>query len=141
MYRAGAPDFGTLAAAARAGNPDAIVAFNPGPSSRVYSLTPHEDFLGGEVREPMTSYPDFRRVEGGLFDTAQVHLVAPYGSSPEQVFAWTRRANLEAAAMTWSVPLRRSGLIAEEQMRSLGVLSRLLEQPAYVGPGPEPRRP
>jgi hypothetical protein len=52
MYRAGAPDFGTLAAAARTGNADAIVAFNPGPSNRVYSLTPHEDFLGGEVRDP-----------------------------------------------------------------------------------------
>jgi hypothetical protein len=79
-------------------------------------------------------------VEGGLFDTAQAHLVAPYGASPEQVFAWTRRANLQAAAMTWSVPLRRSGLIADEHVGSLAAMSRLLEQPMYVPPRPEPPR-
>src|SRR5215475_13635860 len=53
MYRSqDAPNFASFAAAARAGNPDAVVAFNPGVVYRMLSLTPYEDFTAGEIDKP-----------------------------------------------------------------------------------------
>src|SRR6476469_268527 len=53
MYRSpSAPNFTTLAAAARSGNPAAAIAFNPGVFYRQFSLTPEEDFVAGEVDYP-----------------------------------------------------------------------------------------
>jgi len=49
MYRSSEPpNFASFAAAARAGNPDSLVAFNPGVVPRILSLTPHEDYTAGE---------------------------------------------------------------------------------------------
>jgi hypothetical protein len=46
MYRCpDALNFASFAAAARAGNPNGVVAFNPGVYNRLRSLTPYEDYL------------------------------------------------------------------------------------------------
>jgi hypothetical protein len=47
-----APNFASFAGAGRAGNPRAIVAFNPGVFHRAQSLTPEEDYTSGEVLHP-----------------------------------------------------------------------------------------
>ena len=53
MYRSPEPpNFASFAAAARAGNPDAAVAFNPGVVYRMLSLSPYEDFTAGEIDKP-----------------------------------------------------------------------------------------
>jgi hypothetical protein len=53
MYRSTQPpNFESFAAAARAGNPDAVIAFNPGVVYRILSMTPHEDFTAGEIDKP-----------------------------------------------------------------------------------------
>jgi hypothetical protein len=53
MYRSVAsPNFSSSAAAARAGNPDSCVAFNPGVIYRILSMSPDEDFTAGEIDKP-----------------------------------------------------------------------------------------
>jgi hypothetical protein len=43
------PNFRTFAEAARAGNPDAALAFNPGQVPWLPSLSAHQDFTAGEI--------------------------------------------------------------------------------------------
>ena len=43
------PNFSSFAAALRAGDPDPIVAFNPGVRVPVVAHTKHEDYVAGEV--------------------------------------------------------------------------------------------
>jgi len=45
------PNFTSSGAAARAGNPDAIVGFNAGICARLLSLTPEEDYTAGEIND------------------------------------------------------------------------------------------
>src|SRR5262249_39592959 len=53
MYRsAEPPNFASFANAARAGNPNSIVAFNPGVVDRILSVTPFEDYSAGEINDP-----------------------------------------------------------------------------------------
>ncbi|HEX2999482.1 MAG TPA: hypothetical protein VHR86_04515, partial [Armatimonadota bacterium] len=50
MYRyPDAPNFRSFAEAMKAGNPDSIVAFNPGVKVPVISHTPYEDYTAGEI--------------------------------------------------------------------------------------------
>ena len=44
------PNFASLAAALKAGNPHAIVAFNPGVKIPVICYTKYEDYTAGEAR-------------------------------------------------------------------------------------------
>src|SRR5581483_6828775 len=74
MYRTPeAPNFESFAAAARAGNPGALVAFNPGVVYRTISISPYEDFTAGEIDLPDHWTP--KRVENGIIDGAQVHVL------------------------------------------------------------------
>ena len=50
-----APNFQSFAAAARAGNPNALIAFNRGVIDRVLSITPFEDYCAGEINEVQAS--------------------------------------------------------------------------------------
>ena len=139
-YRGAEPGFGSLAAAAREGNAEAAVAFNPGPANRLYSLTPHEDFTGGEVQDPEMAFPAFRRASEGSMDGARAHLVAVFRGVPETTFAWTRRVNAVGGAMTWRVDLGRDGRLPEDTRLALAALSRLLTQPMYEPPRRGPAR-
>lgn len=50
-YRhAEAPNFASFAAAARAGNPQLVVAFNPGV--KIEAQSEHEDYTAGEIDDP-----------------------------------------------------------------------------------------
>jgi hypothetical protein len=74
MYRSPeAPNFASFAAAARAGNPDAAVAFNPGVVYRMLSMTPYEDFTAGEIDKP--DQVTVRRAAGGRIDGTQIHML------------------------------------------------------------------
>src|SRR5439155_23230895 len=78
MYRADAPpNFTSFATAARAGNLEAIVAFNPGVVYRPLSLTPEEDFVAGELDQIALWAP--KRVVAGKADGAQLHVLSYLG--------------------------------------------------------------
>ena len=130
MYRpADPPNFASFAAAARAGNPQCAVAFNPGVVDRIISVTPHEDFTAGEINQ--LDRLMIRRASGGKVDGAQVHVLSYLGETwgkgmlrftDEQMLEWSRKAIRPGGAITWDVPVGRDGLI---DPAFLGPLTRL----------------
>ncbi len=144
MYRhPDEPNFASFAAAAKAGNPDSIVAFNPGVKVPVVCHTEHEDYTAGEIagdfpmlmdsqwgRDPKPDHywgmPVRRTVDG-----AQYHLLTfmgPYWCRglprfpDELVIGYTKHVNDCEGVISWDVPTSADGLIPEPfmaQFRSL----------------------
>jgi len=127
------PNFASFAAAARAGNPDSIIAFNPGVVPRILSVTPHEDYTAGEINDP--NRVEIRRAVDGKIDGTQVHILSYLGrtwgmGSPrfatEQVVRWSQRIRKQGGAITWDVPIQASGLIAQPFLDQLTVVGQTL---------------
>ncbi len=137
MYRTEeAPNFASLAAAARAGNPDSIVAFNPGVVPRILSLTPYEDYTAGEINDP--NRVEIRRAVEGKIDGTQVHILSYLGErwgtgSPrfatEQVVKWSQGIRKQGGAITWDVPIQPNGLIGQPFIDQLSAVGRALRRP------------
>lgn len=127
-----APNFQSEAAAARAGNPLAAVAFNRGVMDRPIALTPYADYTAGEINDLQTVRA--WRVEDGLVDGARVHLLSYLGQKwglgepryqdlNDVVIPQTRRLLELGGAVTWDTPVRTNGLIPDEflaQLRAIG---------------------
>jgi len=132
MYRSKeAPNFESFAAAARAGNPDSVVAFNPGVVPRIISVTPHEDYTAGEINDP--NKVKIQRAVDGKVDGAQVHILSFLGQrwgmgsprfSTEQVVGWSRRIAEAGGVITWDVPIQKSGLISQPFMDQLAAVGK-----------------
>jgi hypothetical protein len=132
MYRdAAPPNFSSFAAAARAGNLQRVVAFNPGVVDRVLSITPHEDYLAGEINDIETT--QLRRVEDGRVDGARVHKLSylgrTWGTGARRydhldmvVIPWTRKIVAAKGAVTWDVPVEPSGRIAAPFVQQLRMI-------------------
>ena len=109
MYRhSEAPNFASFAAAARAGNPDSIVAFNPGVLNPIINLAPEEDYSAGEINEP-----DKVVCAGRWVERAQFHMLSYLGPSwcqkpprfqPTKVADITRGITEKQGVVTWDVP-------------------------------------
>jgi hypothetical protein len=131
MYRGKeTPNFESFAAAARAGNPDAVLAFNPGVVNRTISISPHEDYIAGEISDPTRI--DIRRVYEGSVDGAQMHMLSYLGStwgkgpkrfSDEEALKFTRQVLDQNGVVTWDVPIQPGGLISDEFLQQLRNLS------------------
>ena len=135
MYRgAESPNFESFAAAARAGNPRSIVAFNPGVFSRVHSITPHEDYTAGEIND--VARIEIKRQANGRLDGAQIQILSflgeKWGTGDEPRFAtndvvrWSRDIWRYDGAFTWDVPIQSNGTIAEPfvaQLKAVGAAS------------------
>ncbi len=136
MYRTEeTPNFDSFAAAARAGNPEAIVAFNPGVVPRILSVTPYEDYTAGEINDP--NGIEIRRAVDGKIDGTQVHILSYLGEkwgmgsprfSTEQVVKWSRSIRKQGAAITWDVPIQPSGLIAQPFIEQLTAVGKALHE-------------
>lgn len=126
-YHDDPPNFASFAAAARAGNPQAIVAFNPGVLDPIITLSEHEDYTAGEINDP-----EKVKCPGPKVEHAQFHMLSYLGpwwcQSPprftdEQVIAITRGIVEKGGAVTWDVPIEKNGHIPEpflNQLRALG---------------------
>jgi alpha-L-fucosidase len=132
MYRSDkAPNFKSFAAAARAGNPNSIVAFNPGVVVPIMTLTPVEDYTAGEINEP-------EKVEcaGRWVGQAQFHMLSylgpNWGQGPprftdDKVIEFTRKITAKGGVVTWDVPIQANGLIPQafyDQLAALGKATR-----------------
>jgi hypothetical protein len=134
MYRApDTPNFASLAAAARAGNPASVVAFNPGVVPRILSVTPHEDYTAGEISDPATL--SIRRAHEGRIDGKQIHVLSYLGRtwglgaprfSTEQVVDWSRDVRKEGGVVTWDVPVEPAGRLKEPFLEQLGAVGSAL---------------
>ncbi len=137
MYRSmEPPNFASFAAAARAGNPDSIVAFNPGVVPRILSLTPHEDYTAGEIND--LDRVEIRRVVDGKIDGVQVHILSYLGQrwgmgsprfSKEQVITWSRKIRNYGGVITWDVPIQPNGLISQPFIDQLTAVGQAFGQP------------
>ena len=109
MYRKpDAPNFESLVAAARAGNPDSIVTFNPGRFPRLKSITLHEDYIAGEVNN--LDLLSFRYHHKGMIDEKQIHVLSFLGSfwgqgdprfTDEEVVRHSLKVTEVGGAITW----------------------------------------
>ena len=129
MYRhPDAPNFASFAAAARAGNPASIVAFNPGVLNPIITLTPEEDYTAGEINEP-----DKVVCNGRWIGTAQFHMLSYLGPNwcqkpprfqLDQPGEITRRITDQGGAVTWDLPPAGvNGLIPEAFLTQLKAIN------------------
>jgi hypothetical protein len=133
MYRGDEPNFATFAAAARAGNPASVVAFNPGVVYRIISMTPYEDFTAGEI-----DFPDkvmFRRNADGKQDGAQIHVLTFLGEkwgmgsprfSVEQVVEYSQVVAKQGGVITWDTPIERGGVFSRAFLDLLAAVGKAL---------------
>ncbi|MFH0991094.1 MAG: alpha-L-fucosidase [bacterium] len=136
MYRSTEPpNFASFAAAARAGNPQSLIAFNPGVVYRSLSITPFEDYIAGEIDQP--DRISIKRANNGKIDEAQIHVLSFLGErwgmgSPrfttEQVLDWSKKVLTEGGVITWDVPLQRNGLISQPFIEQLTALGKALKR-------------
>jgi hypothetical protein len=132
MYRsAAAPNFASFAAAARAGNQDSSVAFNPGVIYRIVSVSPDEDFTAGEIDKP--DMVSVHRGEGGRMDGTQIHMLSFLGErwgsggprfTSDQVVAFTQKVRDYGGSVTWDVPVELDGTIARPFLDQLAALGK-----------------
>lgn len=137
MYRfEDAPNFASFAAALKAGNPDSIIAFNPGIKLPVVCHTKYEDYTAGEVTlrqlpRAVASCPGRWLERDG--HKVQYHILSFLGKTwcggekpqlPDAtIIGYTRQLIDKGAVITYDVPIGTNGLILEpfvEQLRAVG---------------------
>ena len=139
MYRGDVPNFTSFAAAARAGNPETALAFNPGVVYRLLSMTPEEDFTAGEIDKP--DRITIRRGTDGRVDGTQIQMLSYLGETwgrgaprftTEEVVGFSKKLWDAGGAVTWDVPVGLTGNISPAFLDQLRALRT-------AGPDNEPR--
>lgn len=133
MYRHDdAPNFASFAAALRAGNPEAVVAFNPGVKMPIVRHSIEDDYTAGEVNELPAWFK--WRPPCGQVDGAQLQVLSFLGEYwcggdaprfPDALaVGYTEYVNRCGGAMTWDVPIDRHGVVPEAFMAQLRKIGR-----------------
>jgi len=129
------PNFKTFAATLRSGNPDAIVAFNPGVRVPVICHTVHEDYTAGEIAGALPHCPG-AWVEKDRH-RARYHILSFLGEfwrtgaprfPDELVVGYTKHIIGNGGVMTWDVPIQRDGLIPTAFLEQLAVIGRSIQR-------------
>lgn len=121
------PNLASFARALKAGNPDAIVAFNPGVHVPVIAYSEYEDYTAGEID---IAFPvgDVRYPIKDTIDGEQMHILSFLGDwwmkgSPrfpdEFVVGYTKYITSHGGVVTWDVPHTETGLIPAEFIKQL----------------------
>jgi hypothetical protein len=137
MYRSPeAPNFASFAAAARAGNPNSAVAFNPGVVYRIISMSPDQDFTAGEIDKP--ELVSVRRAVDGKVDGTRIHMLSYLGRTwgrgdqprftSEQVIEYTKKITDFGGAVTWDVPTELNGTISQPFLDQLSALGKAFKK-------------
>jgi len=134
MYRfPDPPNFASFAAAAKVGNPESIIAFNPGVTTPVISLSEHEDYTAGEINDTLPAYEAYNHRPGRFVDGAQYHVLAFLGERwaagpprfpDELVIGYTKHVNGHDGVLTWEVPITEHGIILPPFVDQLAALGR-----------------
>ena len=104
------PNFNSFSAAAKSGNPEAIVCYNKGLNNP-FTTSKYEDYTAGEVGEnlPVSFAPNL---------DSKLHVLTYMGEywgkgkprfSPSFIAAYTRHVNENNGMMTWDVPIKFDG--------------------------------
>ncbi len=130
------PNFASFAQALKAGNPDSIVAFNPGVRIPVAAHTKHEDYAAGEVN--LDQLPQAVAACRGRWlececAKVQFQILTFLGKtwcggdrpqwSDEKIVGLMRQAVEKGGVVTFDVPIQKNGLIPQpfvDQLRAIG---------------------
>ncbi len=129
MYRfPDPPNFESFAQALKAGNPDSLVAFNPGVKVPVVCHSEFEDFTAGEISDAFPVCP------GRWLDGAQYQILSYLGETwgageprfpDEFVLGYTKHVTSKGGVVTWDVPIAKNGLLPQAFLDQLTILARL----------------
>lgn len=121
--------------AVRRGNPDAIIAFNPGVKNPVAASTEYENYTAGEIAKEMPVCQERFVVYNGK--NIQYHIMSYLGTgwgvgnkprySTDKLIEYTRRTTDGGGVITWDVPFDKTGLIPQGFIEPLKTLSKALE--------------
>jgi len=130
------PNFVSFAAALRAGNSDAIIAFNPGVRNPIAAHTEHEDYTAGEISGEIPVCSG-RWVEH-KGKKIQYHVLSYMGKGwgtgdkprygTEQLIEHTRRVTDGGGVITWDVPFEKNGRVAPGFVEPLKALGRAIKK-------------
>jgi hypothetical protein len=130
------PNFASFARALKAGNPEALVAFNPGVRIPVAAHTKHEDYAAGEVN--LEQLPQavaacrgrWLECEGAKVQFQILTFLGKTwcgGDRPqwpdEKIVALVKETAAKGGAITFDVPIQASGRIPQpfiDQLRAIG---------------------
>jgi hypothetical protein len=132
MYRhADAPNFRSFAEAMKSGNPDSLVAFNPGVLVPIICHTEYDDYTAGEANVMVTPnrYHFFNRfVKGAQFQVlTYLGDYWCYGNPrypDELIVNYTKYINSFEGAVTWDVPINLKGEIPDAYIKQLSAIGR-----------------
>ena len=140
------PDYKSFTDAYKAGNPDAIVAYNTGPvgmnRDQLMPATEHEDYLAGECDYflPTCGVRVFDGKEyylGPNISGDQLHFLnflgAWWGTGEPRfpdnlVNSWTGHINDHEGTVSWDVPLSDDGIMADSYFKQVKALSKSIQQ-------------
>lgn len=131
MYRhPDEPNFRSFAAALKAGNPESIVAFNPGLIVPVISMTEYEDYTAGEIADAFPVCP------GRWVNGAQYHILSYLGEtwgnkgqprfSDEFVIGYVKDVCAKGGVVTWDVHIDGTGAIPDHYLKQITRLHKAL---------------
>ena len=110
--------------AIKAGNPNAVVAFNKGVHPKLLKWYEKEEFTAGEFNE-LEYVPDSRFLDG-----AQSHILAPLGSTwgkpdarydNEYMRNYIRKVNEHGGVVTVDIKIKTDGSYCDEQIKALSL--------------------
>lgn len=127
------PNFASLAAALRAGNPDAVVCFNRGLEYPFLIQSESDDFTAGEVGEklPIPSNQDLENLGG-----KKLHVLSYLGRTwsdglprfpDELAVGYTKLIVEKGGIITWDAPLEYGGGIPEAYMHQMKKINEALK--------------
>lgn len=126
MYRfKDAPNFKSFADAMRAGNPDSVVAWNPGVLYPPVTMDEEEDYTAGEINGDVNKCDDLEKaICIGSHERHELfHLLAPLGNgwargqsrrNPARLFEETSSVTDFGGAVTWDIPFENDGSIPDD---------------------------
>ena len=131
MYRHDdGPNFQSFAAAARAGNPDSSIAWNPGVVYPPIEMDREEDYTGGEINNP------FQLDHSGTWQGRETYQIltflgqfwcrGPVRFSTDEAAFFVKEVNAYGGAVTWDLPIYENGLIHKDCNVVLKGLEKLL---------------
>ena len=136
MYRSPQPpNFASFAAAARAGNANALLAFNPGVNYSIISLTSEEDFTAGEIDIPEKL--SIRPGSDGRVDGAQLQVLSYLGQtwgvgkprfSADQAVSYSRKVWDQHGVVTWDVPSQLDGKLSPASLPLLRAIGKAAQK-------------
>ena len=125
------PNFKTFTNALRSGNPDAIVALNPGIEVPVISCSEYEDYTTGEVTASLPLLGSLHVPMQRFLNGKQYHILTYLGESwmkgkprfnANMVAGYTEHINRHGGVVSWDVPYTENGLIPKEYIEALKLI-------------------